>query len=43
MKNLVENFPKQFIKDLAKEKLKIIEEEEKKQKTTLEKSDTTGN
>ena len=41
LKSLIENFPKQSIRNAAKEKLKTIEQEEKKK--VLEKSDTTGN
>jgi TolA-binding protein len=42
LKSLIDNFPKQEIRDMAKEKLKVIESEEIKKKT-VEKSDTTGN
>ena len=42
LKSLIDNFPLQSIKDAAREKLKTIEEEERKQKSLLEKSDTTG-
>ena len=42
LKSLIENFPKQDVRDLAKEKLRMIEEDELKKKA-LEKSDTTGN
>ncbi len=40
LKSLIENFPRQEIKDLAKEKLKVIEQEELSKKS---KSDSTGN
>ena len=42
LKSLIANFPIQDIRDLAKEKLKVIEQEELKKKA-IEKSDTTGN
>jgi tetratricopeptide (TPR) repeat protein len=42
LKSLIDNFPKQDVRDLAKEKLKAIELDELKKKT-VEKSDTTGN
>ena len=42
LKSLINNFPKQDIRDLAKEKLNVIEQEELKKKA-IEKSDTTGN
>ena len=42
LKSLIENFPRQDIRDAALEKLKVIEGEELKKKAT-EKSDTTGN
>ena len=42
LKSLIENFPKQDVRNLAKDKLRVIEEDELKKKA-LEKSDTTGN
>ena len=42
LKSVIDNFPKQNIRDQAKEKLKAIEQEELKKKA-IEKSDTTGN
>ena len=42
LKSLVDNFPRQDIRDAAREKLKAIEGEELKKKAKME-SDTTGN
>ncbi len=42
LKSLIDNFPAQNVKDLARQKLRAIEEAELKKKTQ-EKADTTGN
>ncbi len=42
LKSLIDNFPRTDIRDLAKEKLKAIEQDELKKKA-VDKSDTTGN
>ena len=42
LKSLVDNFPRQDIRDAAREKLKAIEGEELKKKAKME-TDTTGN
>lgn len=41
LKSLIDKFPRQDIRDAAREKLKVIEEEELKKKAKME-SDTTG-